>query len=125
MINSTCANMSSRAHASGNCIFTCVHLTISRMVYKLVGRQLSIAVCRCKWLQGHIYGTSCLTRHVPVWHLIVLSLVSFQVKLTGTLPDHEASGNPIEATLSGLLCVRHSASHFVSTGVNRRAWMFY
>ena len=56
-----------------------------------------------------------LTRHVPVWHLIVLSLVSFQVKLTGTLPDHEAPGNPIEATLSGLLCVRHSASHFVST----------
>ena len=56
-----------------------------------------------------------LTRHVPVWHLIVLSLVSFQVKLTSTLPDHEAPGNPIEATLSGLLCVRHSASHFVST----------
>ena len=56
-----------------------------------------------------------LTRHVPVWHLIVLSLVSFQVKLTGTLLDHEAPGNPIEVTLSGLLCVRHSASHFVST----------
>ena len=57
-----------------------------------------------------------LTRHVLVWHLTVLSLVSFfQVKLTGTLPDHEAPGNPIEATLSGLLCVRHSASHFVST----------
>ena len=58
-----------------------------------------------------------LTRHVPVWHLIVLSLVSFfQVKLTGTFPDHEAPGHPIEAMLSGLLCVRHSASHFVSTG---------
>ena len=57
-----------------------------------------------------------LTRHVPVWHLTVLSLVSFfQVKLTGTFPDHEAPGHPIEATLSGLLCVRHSASHFVST----------
>ena len=57
-----------------------------------------------------------LTRHVPVWHLTILSLVSFfQVKLTGTFPDHEAPGHPIEATLSGLLCVRHSASHFVST----------
>ena len=57
-----------------------------------------------------------LTRHVPVWHLTVLSLVSFfQVKLTGTFPDHEAPGHPIEATLSGLLCVGHSASHFVST----------
>ena len=31
------------------------------------------------------------------------------------LLDHEAPGNPIEATLSGLLCVRHSVSHFVST----------
>ena len=57
-----------------------------------------------------------LTRHVPVWHLTILSLVSFfQVKLTGTFSDHEAPGHPIEATLSGLLCVRHSASHFVST----------
>jgi hypothetical protein len=56
-----------------------------------------------------------LTRHVPVWYLIILSLVSFQVKLTDTLPDHETPGNPIEATLSGLLCVRHSASYFVST----------
>ena len=57
-----------------------------------------------------------LTRYVPVWHLTVLSLVSlFQVKLTGTFLDHEAPGHPIEATLSGLLCVRHSASHFVST----------
>ena len=47
-----------------------------------------------------------------------MSLVSFfQVKLTGTLPDNEAPGNPIEATLFGLLCVRHSASHFVSTGM--------
>ena len=57
-----------------------------------------------------------LTRYVLVWHLTVLSLVSFfQVKLTGMFPDHEAPGHPIEATLSGLLCVRHSASHFVST----------
>ena len=57
-----------------------------------------------------------LTRHVPIWHLTVLSLVSFfQIKLTGTFPDYEAPGDPIEATLSGLLCVRHSASHFVST----------
>ena len=57
-----------------------------------------------------------LTRHVPVWHLTVLSLVSFfQVKLTGTFTDHEAPGHPIEATLSGLLCVGHSTSHFVST----------
>ena len=108
--------MSSHAHAFGNRIFTCVHLTISRMVYKLVGRQLPIAVCRCKWLQGRIYGTVWSHRHVLVWHLTVLSLVSFfQVKLTGTFPDHEAPGHPIEATLSGLLCVRHSASHFVST----------
>ena len=59
-----------------------------------------------------------LTRHVLVWYLIVLSLVSFQAKLTSTLPDHEAPGNLIEATLSGLLCVRHSVSHFVSTGTN-------
>ena len=59
---------------------------------------------------------SSLTRHVPVWHLTILSLVSFfQVKLTGTFPDHEALGHPIEATLSGLLCVGHSASRFVST----------
>ena len=57
-----------------------------------------------------------LTRHVPVWHLTVLSLVSFfQVKLTGTFSDHEAPGDPIKATLFGLLCVRHSVSHFVST----------
>ena len=57
-----------------------------------------------------------LTRHVSVWHLTVLSLVSFfQVKLTGMFPDHEAPGHPIEATLSGLLCVRHSVSHFVAT----------
>ena len=64
-----------------------------------------------------------LTRHVPVWHLTVLSLVSFfQVKLTGTFPDHEAPGHPIEAKLSGLLCVRHSASHFVSTAGERETY---
>ena len=30
---------------------------MAALVYKLVGRQLPIAVCRCKWLQGRIYGT--------------------------------------------------------------------
>ena len=61
--------MSSHAHAFGNRIFTCVHLTISRMVYKLVGRQLPIAVCRCKWLQGRIYGT--------VWSHLTCSGLAF------------------------------------------------
>ena len=108
--------MSSHAYAFGNRIFTCVHPTISRMIYKLVGRQLPIAVCRCKWLQGRIYGT--------VWSHPTCSGLTFNCFipcqfLSGQtdwhVPDHEAPGHPIEATLFGLLCVRHSASHFVST----------
>ena len=61
--------MSSHAYAFGNRVFTCVHPTISRMIYKLVGRQLPIAVCRCKWLQGRIYGT--------VWSHLTCSGLAF------------------------------------------------
>jgi hypothetical protein len=56
-----------------------------------------------------------LTRHVLVLYLINIIPCLLQVKLTDTLPDFETTGYPIEAMLFGLLCVRHSAPHFVST----------
>lgn len=86
------------------------------MAHKTVGRQLSSSYMSSqsgfRAVNMELSGTPGMFQFC---HLTRFILVGLQVKPTGTLPDSQAPGLPIEASSLRLVSVWAQESHFAST----------